>query len=222
MMNKFGIVSSVLAAFLLCVVEGCGEYTPPSDEDMLRHLDDHESEFSEIVEILNRLPYDSIPDRYPPFNLANPEDSLFQAILSDMDGARLDSLLKRVNCECVRRYTYNYLDEREIDKVIKSVTCSSDNEVLHRGYSFQFYVDGYSVGSSIEKSLVYVLDGEYAAKSEKSKFSYNSGRNFGDSIFTVNTDTEKYRSIMHRASDIHAATIRRHLRDNWLILLCLD
>ena len=222
MMNKFGIGFLVLAAFLLCVVGGCGEYTPPSDEDMLRHLDHHESEFNEIVEILNRLLYDSIPDRYPPFNLTNPEDSLFQAILRDRDRARLDSLLKRVNCECVRRYTYNYLDEREIDKVISSVTCSQDNEVLHKGYSFQCYVDGYSVGSSIEKSLVYVLDGEDAAKSEKSKFSYNGERSFGDSIFTVNTDTEQYRSIMRRSSDIHAATIRRHLRANWLILLCID
>ncbi len=210
------------AVFLLSVFGGCGEYTPPSDDDVLTHLDDHQPEFNEIVEILNKFPYDSIPYSYPTFNGTNPEDSVFQAMMGDAVRTRLDSLLKRVNCECVRRYTYNYLDEREIDKVIKSVTCSSDNEVLHRGYSFQCYVDGYSVGSSIEKSLVYVLDGEYAAKSEKSKFSYNSGRNFGDSIFTVNSDTEQYRSIMRRSSDIDAATIRRHLRANWLILLCID
>lgn len=201
------ILPPVLSAVLLLSFSGgCREFTPPADDELISHLDAHELEFEAIVGILNGFPYDSLPGRYPPFDLSRQEDSLFQEKLGEEGRARLDSLLERAGCECVHTYSYHLLEDEE----------------RHKGYTFQLYVDGFSLGSSIEKSLVYVLDGEDAAKSEKSQFNYNSERNYADSIFTVTSDTGLYHRQMRTDPKIHDASIRRHIRANWLIYLSLD
>lgn len=166
---------------------------------MLQNFQDNETSFTEIVAILEECPFVSSYQRYPPFDTSAPCDSLFIAKLGDEKQAALDTLLNRIGCECV--------------------LLSSKNGSTYSQYDFTYHCDGMSIGPSIYKCYIYLVDRRDATETFQSRICYKDG---SDSIFIADSDLNSYVDIAREDSEVFGAFLRRRINDNWLLSLDYD
>lgn len=100
---------------------------PPSDEEMIRLFNTHETAFAQIAEMMSHCPSDLY---YPPYN--ENKDTTYLRAIPPKDRAKLDSLLKEIGSERIFYYKGS----------------------SHSHISVSYYNHGYSIGGT-SKSFIH-------------------------------------------------------------------
>lgn len=202
MISKHGniVFTSVVLALLQV---GCGsEFTPPSDDEMLRHFAEHERELVKIVEELKECPYGN---RYSPYDgywsPSDLKDSLCQAYLGAEKCQLLDSLIKKAG---VLKVDFNsplslwQVRNRNSDSIPPVEALPIQNDLTAR---MLYHAEGTSIGPSMSKEYLYDTS--------------------LDSLACKETDLDSLFATRHNPG-VDYLSAERHIKGNWYISLFSD